>query len=144
MDIHNYGFTILELNIRTKFILLLAKLYFFICILYLLFLNRYEKFFAKQADCHFCVSHAMRNDLFKKWGIRFIFFRKHTFTFLRAICLYDKANLDLFKPLAAEEKQNFFKKMNFFNQSENFFTSQQKPIVLISSTSWTKDEVQIF
>lgn len=54
--------------------------------------------------------------------------------------------MELFKPLSSEEKQNFLKKMNFFNHVENNALAQkanskgEKTIVLISSTSWTKDE----
>jgi beta-1,4-mannosyltransferase len=45
IDFHNYGYTILNLNTKIKFIVFLAKIY--------------EKYFAKFCDYAFCVSQAM-------------------------------------------------------------------------------------
>jgi len=57
----------------------------------------------------------------------------------------------LFKPLTLKEKQNFIEKKNYFNHLElsadqsilHPLDIKEKTIMMISSTSWTKDEVLI-
>jgi beta-1,4-mannosyltransferase len=55
IDFHNYGFTILNLNIKNRTVIKLAKLY--------------EQFFARKANKFFCVSDLMRADLKANWNI---------------------------------------------------------------------------
>lgn len=55
IDFHNYGFTILQLNIKNKIVVRLAALY--------------ERIFARRANKFFCVSDQMKADLKSKWGI---------------------------------------------------------------------------
>lgn len=63
IDFHNYGYTILQLNIKNRIIVKLAALY--------------EKIFARRAHKFFCVSDQMKNDLKDSWNIE-------------AVTLYDR------------------------------------------------------
>lgn len=55
IDFHNYGYTILSLKVKNRFIIKLAE--------------KYEKFFGKRHVRSFCVSDAMKEDLKNYWGI---------------------------------------------------------------------------
>ncbi|KAL4463791.1 hypothetical protein ABPG72_012409 [Tetrahymena utriculariae] len=124
VDFHNYGYTILALGLKQKIILKLATFY--------------EKYFAKKCDFAFCVSDAMKADLKKNWNIE-------------ATTLYDKANTELFGPIPIEESHKLFLELGLnTNQKETLFTQEvggkvekkkTRPLLLVSSTSWTKDEV---
>ncbi|EGR31148.1 hypothetical protein IMG5_116780 [Ichthyophthirius multifiliis] len=84
--------------------------------------KKYEKYFASKCDQAFCVSKQMQKDLSQNWQIK-------------AQVLYDKANLEVFSPqiLSENEKPSFLKKLGFLKQKKD-------TLILISSTSWTKDE----
>ena len=117
IDWHNYGYTILKVNNRPKFLVNLA------C--------RYEKYFGKKSDLNFCVSQAEKRDLKKEFGIE-------------AICLPDRPVKGLFKFLNEQEANELYKK--YPNELSSLIDSHlpenknNKPIVMISSTSWTPDE----
>ncbi|KAL4477428.1 hypothetical protein ABPG74_002578 [Tetrahymena malaccensis] len=123
VDFHNYGYTILALGLKQKIILKLATFY--------------EKYFAKKCDFAFCVSDAMKADLKKNWNIE-------------ATTLYDKANTELFGPIPLEESHKLFLELGLSTkEKETLFTEEafgkvtkkkQRPLLLVSSTSWTKDE----
>ena len=55
IDFHNYGYTILGLQIKNKLIINLARYY--------------ENYFGGKADFSFCVSKAMQQDLIMNWKI---------------------------------------------------------------------------
>ena len=55
IDFHNYGYTILALNVKNKMIIKVAKWY--------------EHFFGKKCSKAFCVSDYMKEDLKKNWNI---------------------------------------------------------------------------
>ena len=55
VDFHNYGYTILEMNVKNRLVIALAK--------------QYEKFFARRCHKHLCVSSNMRKDLKTSWDI---------------------------------------------------------------------------
>ena len=117
IDWHNYGYTILKVNNRPNFLVNLA------C--------KYEKYFGKKSDLNFCVSQAEKRDLKKEFGID-------------AVCLPDRPVKGLFKFLNEEEANELYKK--YPNELSSLFDShlpenkKNKPIVMISSTSWTPDE----
>eukprot|EP01016_Furgasonia_blochmanni_P022555 TRINITY_DN2454_c0_g1_i2.p1 TRINITY_DN2454_c0_g1~~TRINITY_DN2454_c0_g1_i2.p1 ORF type:complete len:354 (-),score=46.77 TRINITY_DN2454_c0_g1_i2:1404-2465(-) len=129
IDFHNYGYTILRLSVRNAIILKLA--YF------------YEKLFGRLSKYAFCVSKAMQKDLRENWRIK-------------ADVLYDKANTELFRPIEdVQEKHEIFTKLKLLpqrekiNEGETAFTrvidgkveyKKDRPFLVISSTSWTKDE----
>lgn len=55
IDFHNYGFTILRLNIKNKLVLGVAQ--------------AYEKYFSRKAHRFLCVSDKMQEDLRDNWDI---------------------------------------------------------------------------
>ena len=117
IDWHNYGYTILKVNNRPKFLVYLA------C--------KYEKYFGKKSDLNLCVSQAEKRDLKKEFGIE-------------AVCLPDRPVKGLFKFLNEQEANELYKK--YPNELSSLIDSHlpenknNKPIVMISSTSWTPDE----
>jgi beta-1,4-mannosyltransferase len=117
IDWHNYGYTILKVNNRPKFLVNLA------C--------KYEKYLGKKSDLNFCVSQAEKRDLKKEFDIE-------------AICLPDRPVKGLFKFLneieANELYKNYPNELYFLIDSHLPENKNNKPIVMISSTSWTPDE----
>ena len=75
--------------------------------------------------------------------------------FLSAKCLYDKSNNDIFRPISLEEKHQLLIKLGFNHpelKESTIITSknskgeyidefEKRNILMVSSTSWTKDEV---
>ena len=117
IDWHNYGYTILKVNNRPNFIVNLAY--------------KYEKYIGKKSDLNFCVSRAEKRDLKKQFNID-------------AICLPDRPVKGLFKFLNEIEANDLYK--NYPNELYSLIDTHleknqnKKPIVMISSTSWTPDE----
>jgi beta-1,4-mannosyltransferase len=146
IDWHNYGFSILNLNLRSDHFL--VRLYKFI-----------EIYFGRLADAGFCVSETMLNDL------------KHNFQISYPLCvLYDKPPSH-FKPLTVRKKHNFFLRIQemipaFKSDTKDWYHRQDtprehretrftityrlppyhviprpdRPAIVLSSTSWTEDE----
>jgi len=57
IDWHNFGYTVLSLNLSSQHILVkISKIY--------------EAWFAKRADAHLCVTEAMKNWLKDNWGVK--------------------------------------------------------------------------
>jgi beta-1,4-mannosyltransferase len=120
IDWHNYGYTILEVNGRNSLICKIAKYY--------------EKIYGGCADLHFCVSEAMKNHLKNQMNID-------------AITLPDRAIKNVFKKLNLEESHQLFEKYEitknkFTNINSNgiVYSIPNRPILMLSSTSWTPDE----
>ena len=117
IDWHNYGYTILKVNNRPNFLVNLA------C--------KYEKYLGKKSDLNFCVSQAEKRDLKKEFNID-------------AICLPDRPVKGLFKFSNELEANDLYK--NYPNELYSLIDTHLpenknlKPIVMISSTSWTPDE----
>ena len=117
IDWHNYGYTILKVNNRPNFLVNLAF--------------KYEKYLGKKSDLNFCVSQAEKRDLKKEFNID-------------AICLPDRPVKGLFKFLNELEANDLYK--NYPNELYSLIDTHLpenknlKPIVMISSTSWTPDE----
>lgn len=131
VDWHNYGYTILALALRKSHPL--VSIYRII-----------EKIFGKLAHGGLCVSKAMKIDLEQNWGIS------------KITVLYDRP-AGRFQPLTTEEKHDFLMKLSstyscFSSDSpdKTVFTEryadgrvsecEDRPALLVSSTSWTEDE----
>ena len=131
LDWHNYGYTILSLSLGATHPLV----YIYKAI---------ERTFGKLAFAGICVSKAMKNDLNKNWGINPITVH------------YDRPPTR-FHPTSVEDKHDLFLKLSTSLPSlsgsipdKTVFTerfadgrvcfSEDRPALLISSTSWTKDE----
>lgn len=150
VDWHNYGYSILSLNLNPTHPLVSIS-------------QTIEVFFGRMADAGFCVSNAMKQDLIDNFLIRY-----------PVHVLYDKPPKH-FKPLSLREKHNFYLKLqdqitefrsiddicqdkdvNANKRSpgrrdtrftmtdvinKNLITSKpDRPAIIMSSTSWTEDE----
>ena len=109
IDWHNYGYSILRVNRVNKLIVLVAKLY--------------ERFFGRFGDDNFCVSQAMRTDLFNQFNIR-------------AEVLYDTATPKFALNLSQEDKNQLFVR----NELWDCVLGKDRPFLILSSTSYTADE----
>ena len=123
IDWHNFGYTLMSLS-KGGWIVHLARFY--------------EQFFGKWATLHLCVTKAMRNELEGVWGLQGPIYT-----------LYDEPPAH-FKPLSDQDKRDFLKRVTFQEhelvmdgQDKLHVISQDKnlkPIIMVSSTSWTQDE----
>jgi len=132
IDWHNYGYSILALNLGSNHILVRIS-------------RLIEEKLGRKSQLNFCVTKAMCVDLKENWGIE-------------AVTLYDRP-ADMFQSMGLEEKHEFLLKLG---KSFPEFSSPTKPDVctimtelsehgqihlregspgfLVSSTSWTEDE----
>lgn len=120
IDWHNYGYTIMETTGAPNIAVKIAKLY--------------EKCLGPTGDAHFCVAKSMRRDLDENWGIP------------GASVLYDKAPAS-FGPTPAEEAKALHGRLEALGATtmSDFYSSEgslreDRPALVISSTSWTPDE----
>lgn len=129
IDWHNYGYTILSMNVKSSKHPLVR------------FSKWFEGFFGYLSDKNICVTKAMQIDLKSKWNVK-------------ADVLYDKPPEEFQRIDKVEKKAALFKKLieskSFDEYREHEMwdsilslcetSSENKPAVLISSTSWTEDE----
>lgn len=133
IDWHNYMHSILALELRQGHRLVKFSLAF-------------ETHFGRRADANFCVSRKMRDDLWSRWGIR-------------AVTLHDRPGPQ-FRAINAEERHELFLKLGhdypvFTDHNDpglkvtrlsrrktdqTVELLENRPAILISSTSWTADE----
>jgi len=127
LDWHNYGYSILQMGLSPNHPLVLLAKYI-------------ESTFGPRVAAAFCVSKAMKRDLYNKWNID-------------ATVLYDRP-LDTFRPCSVEEKHHLLSKLADIYPAQinaNSITESDpetgvvrlrpvRPAILVSSTSWTKDE----
>lgn len=126
IDWHNFGYSIMALNLNKSHPLVK-------------FAKRYECLLGKYSDENFCVTKAMKNFLNDQWGIK-------------STVLYDKPH-DNFGKAKVEEWHEIFlkyKELNGGNCEESKFTKinvqgqvelkSDRPVLIVSSTSWTEDE----
>ncbi|KAH7643103.1 ALG1, chitobiosyldiphosphodolichol beta-mannosyltransferase isoform X2 [Dermatophagoides farinae] len=132
IDWHNYGHTIMALSLGAKHPL--VRLY-----------SRIEFNFGKRSDYSFCVTRAMKDDLRERTGKKAIVLYDRPYSFFQPITSIEEKHLFLVK-LKSEYSQ-----LEYHGQNETLFTrysfkndeyqmKSNRPIILISSTSWTKDE----
>jgi len=134
VDWHNYGYSILSLNVGEKH--WLVK-----------FAHWLERTFGSRAADHFCVTAAMKEDLAANWGVA------------NAKVLHDRPP-PMFAPTPLHEKHTLIQRLqkesveafSTFGDTvresddDTLFTTADgaeradRPALLISSTSWTPDE----
>ena len=124
IDWHNYGYSIMRVNHVNKALVFLGKVY--------------EMRLAKFADYHLCVSRAMQTDLVHKFGIA-----------RPPLVLYDKATAKFQQALSLEDMHQLFTRAGLTDGDKTLFTERQggqakyrkdRPVFLLSSTSYTPDE----
>lgn len=130
VDWHNYGYSILALTLSpSHFLVKLSR--------------KIEAFFGPKADAAFCVTEAMKTDLAQNWGVG------------SPVTLYDRAPSH-FRPISGKEKHDLMVKLGekypalTTAEGPSAFTEEfangrvedreDRPAILISSTSWTPDE----
>jgi len=129
VDFHNYTYSIMALALRDKHPLVK-------------FTKFAEKVFAARCDAALCVTRAMQEDLAENWNIK-------------ATVLYDRPP-GRFHPVDNETKHKLFCKLaktySVFNgngpnssvfteaDGQDFSLREERPALLVSSTSWTEDE----
>ncbi|CAH9106489.1 unnamed protein product [Cuscuta epithymum] len=143
IDWHNFGYTLLALSLgrNSRFVTLY---------------NWIEKHYGRMANGSFCVTKAMQHELAQNWSIN-------------ANVLYDQSP-EFFRPASLEEKHKFLcriskniqepygqkdclsygilgtdnvdsNKTPFTTQTGNgIYLNQNRPALIVSSTSWTPDE----
>lgn len=129
VDWHNYGYSLLALSLGENH--LLVRIYQWV-----------EFYFGAKAAAHLCVTKAMREDLEKHWNIR-------------ANVLYDRPP-DIFRPISVKEEHELFLRLGVdfedfrsglevtrFTRATSdgqYELRDDRPGLLVSSTSWTEDE----
>ncbi|CAH9099126.1 unnamed protein product [Cuscuta epithymum] len=133
IDWHNFGYTLLALSLgrNSRFVTLY---------------NWIEKHYGRMANGSLCVTKAMQHELAQNWSIN-------------ATVLYDQSP-EFFRPASLEEKHKLFCRINkslrepygcqdclsyditpFTTQTgKDIYLKQNRPAVIVSSTSWTPDE----
>ncbi|XP_034255982.1 chitobiosyldiphosphodolichol beta-mannosyltransferase [Thrips palmi] len=129
VDWHNYGFSIMALSLGENHVL--VRIYRWI-----------EFYFGAKAAAHLCVTKAMREDLKKNWNIN-------------ATTLYDRPP-EIFRPISIKEEHELFLRLGVdfedfrsglketrftrATQDGQYELRDDRPGLLVSSTSWTEDE----
>ena len=92
VDFHNYGFTILELTMKNRIIIKIAK--------------QIEIVFSRLCDYGLCVSKGMQTDLLQQYQIR-------------TEVVYDRANSEVFRRLDYEERQEVLSRLGIIKKGDN-------------------------
>ncbi|CAI4232271.1 unnamed protein product [Auanema sp. JU1783] len=108
--------------------------------------HKWEGYFGRLADGSLCVTRAMRENLLSTWGVRaaVLYDRPPSWSFGQ---IPDDLKHDLFMRLGSTPEGKVFRadfdnECNHFTKYENgdIFWNTKRPMILISSTSWTPDE----
>ncbi|KAL8481466.1 hypothetical protein ACS0TY_027830 [Phlomoides rotata] len=143
VDWHNFGYTLLALSLGRSS--LFVALYRWI-----------EKHYGKMAHGSLCVTRAMQHELSQNWGITATVLYDHPPEFFRPASLKEKHNLccriskSLNKPYGLQDcitngftgQHDNDTNMNPFTTQvgTDIFLKQNRPALIVSSTSWTPDE----
>lgn len=139
IDWHNYGYTILSYKTGSKH--LLVKGY-----------RMFERTFGQAANKHFCVTRAMKQDLRMNWDIdAVVLFDRPPARFQRStleqthdlfLRLRDAFSQDTFPDWLSKALRTLPTEQTVVTRSSNSVVnwSEDRPVVVVSSTSWTPDE----
>ncbi|KAG6604723.1 UDP-glycosyltransferase TURAN, partial [Cucurbita argyrosperma subsp. sororia] len=143
IDWHNFGHTLLALSLgrNSSFVAVYRWI---------------EKHFGKMADGSFCVTKAMQHELAENWDIKATVFYDQPPEFFHVASLQEKHELfcrlhsNLLQPLGLQDCVSYAGAVTVgHEQQETLLTSlvgngillkQNRPAVVVSSTSWTPDE----
>ncbi|XP_023534647.1 UDP-glycosyltransferase TURAN isoform X2 [Cucurbita pepo subsp. pepo] len=142
IDWHNFGHTLLALSLgrNSSFVAVYRWI---------------EKHFGKMADGSFCVTKAMQHELAENWDIKATVFYDQPPEFFHVASLQEKHELfcrlhsNLLQPLGLQDCVSYGAVTVGHEQQETLLTSlvgngillkQNRPAVVVSSTSWTPDE----
>jgi len=154
IDWHNFGYTILQISFSSSHpIVIISRIY--------------EKLFSRVGDAHFCVTKAMQEFLLQQWGIQATvlydqppeyFHRsstKETHQLFQAIQENLKLNNHSLKALDEPDLSEYnispayslrefnlqtFSTTDRENGNIQYHIRNDRPVIIISSTSWTPDE----
>ncbi|KAA8524092.1 hypothetical protein F0562_010477 [Nyssa sinensis] len=143
VDWHNFGYTLLGLSLgrRSRFVALY---------------HWFEKHYGKMANGSLCVTRAMQHELAQNWGIKATVLYDQPPEFFRPASLTEKHKLfcridkNLNQPYGIQDCiSNGMMGMESHDLNETLFTTQtgtdiflkqNRPALVVSSTSWTPDE----
>eukprot|EP00871_Galdieria_phlegrea_P003822 jgi/Galph1/4440/GphlegSOOS_G3100.1 len=124
IDWHNFGYTLMQLSNAPIHLIKIAK--------------GYERYFGRLADGNFCVCAAAQRFLLEEWRINsHLLYDLPTKRFLQS--LTNDESCSLAKRLYASALTNRID-VNNSKGKETEMINERRPLVLISSTSWTPDE----
>ncbi|XP_040157148.1 chitobiosyldiphosphodolichol beta-mannosyltransferase [Anopheles arabiensis] len=136
IDWHNYTYSILELEAPDSLIVRVAK--------------KVESFFGARAADGFCVTKAMKDDLYTRWNVRATVLYDRPPQQFQSISIQDKHNLFLrlgesvsaFRTAQDAAGEDIVECTAFTTKHRNgeIKLRDSRPGLLVSSTSWTPDE----
>ncbi|XP_068765115.1 chitobiosyldiphosphodolichol beta-mannosyltransferase isoform X2 [Struthio camelus] len=139
IDWHNYGYTIMSLiHGRNHLLVQIAKWY--------------EKLFGRLSDYNFCVTNAMKEDLWEKCSIKAVtlydkpasYFKETPLELQHRLYMKLAKVYEPFKAQYVTESVNSSAERSAFTEMDDkngcVIKTKGRPALLISSTSWTEDE----
>ncbi|ESQ35157.1 hypothetical protein EUTSA_v10007520mg [Eutrema salsugineum] len=134
VDWHNFGYTLLALSLGRNNVL--VSLY-----------RWFENHYGKMATGSLCVTKAMQHELDQNWGVRAKVLYDQPPEFFRPALLEERHEKDLCHPIGvydiiSRELENQGLNETLFTMKTNadIFLKQNRPALVVSSTSWTPDE----
>ncbi|XP_068765118.1 chitobiosyldiphosphodolichol beta-mannosyltransferase isoform X4 [Struthio camelus] len=142
IDWHNYGYTIMSLiHGRNHLLVQIAKWFVW-----------YEKLFGRLSDYNFCVTNAMKEDLWEKCSIKAVtlydkpasYFKETPLELQHRLYMKLAKVYEPFKAQYVTESVNSSAERSAFTEMDDkngcVIKTKGRPALLISSTSWTEDE----
>uniref|UniRef100_A0A183C810 Chitobiosyldiphosphodolichol beta-mannosyltransferase n=1 Tax=Globodera pallida TaxID=36090 RepID=A0A183C810_GLOPA len=105
------------------------------------FVGLIEGFFGRRATLNFCVSNAMKNDLERRWAVSATTLYDRPPTWISEI-VSPVEKVRIFHRLATEHLGDLNEEWKFTHEEADGILKfrEKRPLLLVSSTSWTPDE----
>uniref|UniRef100_A0A914H5B3 Chitobiosyldiphosphodolichol beta-mannosyltransferase n=1 Tax=Globodera rostochiensis TaxID=31243 RepID=A0A914H5B3_GLORO len=106
------------------------------------FVGLIEGFFGRRATLNFCVSNAMKNDLERRWAVRATTLYDRPPTWISEGLVSPVEKVRIFHRLATEHLRDLNDEWKFTHEEADGTLKfrEKRPLLLVSSTSWTPDE----